>query len=106
MWIFLSNAFLSVVQHRDDAAMLLVRARLKGDIERALPGVESQETPAADYRFRASIPRAKFAARMAELVEDIDYPNFKASVPDRPRHDAYMRVWEVMLREQRPKTRK
>ena len=100
MWIFLSDAFISVVEHRDDASRLMVRARLKGDIERALPGVEAEETPDADYRYRAVVPRTQFAARVAALAEEIDYPNFKSSVPDKARHDAYMKVWEVMYREQ------
>ncbi len=100
MWIFLSDAFLSVVQHRDDAAKLLVRSRLKGDIERALAGVVAVETPAADYRYRAIVPRTQFAARLASLVEAIDYPNFKNSVSEPVRHDAYMNVWGIMLREQ------
>jgi hypothetical protein len=104
--VFLSDAYLSVVQHRDDAAKLLVRARLKGDIERALPGVVAEETPAADYRYRAIVPRAQFAARLASLAEAIDYPNFKASVSDPARHDVYMKVWGIMLREQDRQSRK
>ena len=33
MWVFLSDAFLSIVAHRDDPDALLVRARRQGDIE-------------------------------------------------------------------------
>ncbi len=100
MWIFLSDAFLSVVQHKGDASKLLVRARLKGDIERAFPGVVAEETPIADYRYRATIPREQFAARLAALADGIDYTNFKKTVMDPARHDAYMNVWGTMLREQ------
>ena len=106
MWIFLSDSFLSVVQHKGDPSKLLVRARLKGDIERALPGVVAEETPIADYRYRATVPREKFAARLAALADAIDYTNFKNSVSDPTRKDAYMTVWGVMLREQDRQTRK
>jgi hypothetical protein len=106
MWIFLSDSFLSVVQHKDDVSKLLVRARLKGDIERAFPGVTAEETPIADYRYRAIVPREKFAARLAALADGIDYTNFKKSVRDEARHEAYMNVWGIMLREQDRQSRK
>jgi hypothetical protein len=37
---------------------------------------------------------------MAEAVRHISYPNFKATVKDRARHDAYMGVWNTMYRYQ------
>lgn len=106
MWIFLSDSFLSVVQHKGDPSKLLVRGRLKGDIERALPGVVAEETPIADYRYRATVPREQFAARLAALAEGIDYTNFKNSVEDPARKDPYMSVWGIMLREQDRQSKK
>lgn len=102
MWIFLSNAFVSVVADRRDRNRLLVRARLAEDLARAFPGADVIETPAADYRFRASLPRAQVAQTIARQVRAIDYPNFKGSVPagDDERHDAYLGVWGVMYRLQ------
>lgn len=105
MWLFLSDAYLSVVQHRDDPGKLLVRARIKGDIERALPGVKAEETPSADYRFRAIVARGEFAARLAAIAQAIDYDNFKASVPERARHDVYMKIWSIMATEQARRVR-
>jgi hypothetical protein len=35
---------------------------------------------------------------IAAEVERIDYPNFKNSVADVERHDAYEEVWDTMLR--------
>ena len=32
MWIFLPNAMLSIVAHRQRADFLMIRARIKGDI--------------------------------------------------------------------------
>ena len=38
------------------------------------------------------------ALALAERVRGIGYPNFKDSVRERSRHDAYMDVWSVMAR--------
>lgn len=101
MWVFLNDAFLSIVADRDDADRLLVRGRLPGDIERAFPDAQVRETRDADYRFRAFIPRSAVASRLAEAVDRIDYPNFKSSVRQDWRHDLYLSVWQVMARAQR-----
>jgi hypothetical protein len=98
MWIHLNDAFLSIVANRDDPESLLVRARVAGDIERTFPSAEVLETPEADYRYRATLPRSEVARVLAERVAAIDYRNFKKSVAphDQARHDAYMKVWGVM----------
>lgn len=105
MWIHLNDAFLSIVAHLDDEEMLLVRARLAGDIERVFPAAEVAETPHADYRFRASVRRGEVARVLAARAAAIPYSNFKASIApeERARHDAAMEVWRVMrrLQEQR-----
>jgi hypothetical protein len=49
-----------------------------------------------------TVPKAELAVRLAARVEAIDYDNFKGSVPEQRRHDAYMDVWSAMRRfEQR-----
>ncbi|CAB5220232.1 hypothetical protein UFOVP233_24 [uncultured Caudovirales phage] len=108
MWIFLNNAFLSVVD--PEAAYdgmsgpigdkLLVRARIDGDIEAVFPQAKVTETPHRDYRFRALVSRHMVALAMAKAVNQIGYSNFKGSVPEKARHDAYSGVWGVMYREQ------
>ena len=37
MWVQFNNAFLSIVENRDNKLELLVRARIKGDIEKIFP---------------------------------------------------------------------
>ena len=100
MWIFLDNAFLSIVDKGGDGSTLLVRARRQGDLERIFPGAEVRETPDHDYRFRTRLVRAKVAEVLAEAVKAINYPNFKGSVRGQARHNAYLEVWEVMYRFQ------
>ncbi|QID17838.1 hypothetical protein G3580_09405 [Nitrogeniibacter mangrovi] len=96
MWIFLKNSFLSIVQKPDDIDTLTVRARIKGDIEAVFPEAKVSEGEGTDYRFRARIPREIVAKAMQEQVMTLTASNFKASVSERHRHDAYMGVWSVM----------
>jgi hypothetical protein len=37
MWVFLNDSFLSIVAHRTEPGVLLVRARTAGDIEAVFP---------------------------------------------------------------------
>ena len=111
MWIFLSDAFLSIVDerakfrarteppHADD--LLVVRARAAADIKRTFPGASVRHTPTNDYPFRALIQRRVVARAMAEAVFDITYGNFKATVRDDGRHGAYLGVWTQMHNWQR-----
>lgn len=101
MWLFLSDSFLSIVDKGGDGLTLLVRARKAGDIERVFPTAEVVKGGGTDYLFRARIDREEVVLRMAEAVRNIGYNNFKSSVKDHTRHDAYMGVWEVMYGYQR-----
>lgn len=102
MWIFLNDAFLSVVADRANPSgdRLLVRARRAGDIERVFPDAEVFSVPGSDYAQRAWVPRQQVAAALSERVMTLDYPNFKNSISDRSFHDAAMGVWGVMHRYQ------
>ena len=98
MWVFLNNAFLSIVAHREQPDAMLVRARLPGDIERVFPDADVSQTPEADYLFRATIHRSLVADALAKAVRGIDYHNFKASVvhDERKRLGGYYGVWNAM----------
>lgn len=97
MWIYLNNAFLSIVQNDDTPDALLVRARRSGDIESVFPDARVIETPDSDYAFRSNISRELVADRIASAVLSIDYPNFKDSVPDTVRRGIYSSVWGKTL---------
>jgi len=100
MWTFLNNAFLSIVADRNDPDGLLVRARFAGDISAVFADAEVSETPDADYRYRARLPRQRVADALAQQALTLTATNFKASVAERWRHDLYMEVWSTMNREQ------
>lgn len=98
MWIFLKDAFLSIVEDKTDphGGTLLVRARARGDIERIFPTARVSTTPGRDYRFRASLPSVAVANAIADEITRIGYGNFKDSVSENDRHNAYLRVWSTM----------
>lgn len=117
MWVFLNDAFLSIVDEKAKTArkgernvrpqpgdILVVRARCQDDIGRVFgPGYKVQRDPSADYLFRARIPRKAVSAAMTQAVRDIDYGNFKDSVSEDDRHSAYSRVWGAMYQLQMSK---
>lgn len=115
MWICLNDAFLSIVDERAAAThqpntspdlddTLLVRARVKGDIERVFGAAYKVErTPHRDYMYRARIRREDVAHALMAEVFGLDYGNFKDSVREDDRHSAYAAMWSVMYRLQNAK---
>lgn len=100
MWIFLNNAFVSAVQNYNDPDQLVVRARKRNDLVELFPHRPIISTPSNDYAFRCYVDKHDLAKVVVDRILGIDYSNFKASVPDRYRHDAYMDVWTAMWRWQ------
>ncbi len=98
MWVFLNDAFVSVVALPGQRKKLLVRGRKKGDVARALgrPKLKESHTPKADYHWRAEVPRGWVIKALTARVNAITYTNFKDSVRDDTRHDAYSGVWWEM----------
>jgi hypothetical protein len=96
MWIFTTESFLAIKQHRDRPDLLVVRARVNGDIENLFPDATVITDPDADYLYRSIIPKHKVAAKLFDMVADIDYLKFKSSVVDKRREAYYLDVWFVM----------
>ncbi|TFV96172.1 hypothetical protein E4S40_08080 [Algoriphagus kandeliae] len=100
MWIASKNGFISIVQHRDMPDQVLLRARVKKDLESLFPSEEIIATPEADYGFRVFVSKEKAVEIISKQVMDIDYPNFKnaiAKIPNqRDKLDAYHDIWGVM----------
>jgi len=106
MWIIMNDAFVSIVDQPPSIHKLLVRARVKGDIARAM-GMPVKEilTKDADYRYRAILPRNVVSLAIAAHVRSIDYGNFKDSVSPKEtkRKSVYMRVWTELFALQEKK---
>ncbi len=107
MWIMLPDAYISAVAYITNPPqdhLLLVRARVKGDLEKLFPGNTVERTVDADYLYRTIVTRNQLKLLLLNEVDRIDYKNFKNAVPteDKPRHDAYLKCWTAMnhLQEQ------
>ncbi|MFZ1106776.1 MAG: hypothetical protein WAN43_00325 [Rhodomicrobium sp.] len=102
MWVFCNDGFLSIVADRNSQDTLLVRARKEGHIQAVFGDVEVTRTPPpkADYLYRAFIPRKIAAHVVAKRLMNIDYDNFKDSIPadiaSLNYHDACTEVWSAM----------
>lgn len=105
MWIFTNDAFVSVVADPLDSARVLVRGRVVGDVLRFMApafisGLTEDKVSGTDYAVRASVLRSDFTDALAAHADCVTYKNFKSSVEEAARHDAYMGVWHVMHRLQ------
>ena len=112
MWIYLKAGFYSVVHkapcQKDE---LLVRTRSKVDIDKLQKLLKTKyqydgevmATPKADYAYRMIVSKDIFASFMMNAVMELDYDNFKNTIPriDYKRHEAYMRCWDLMGEWQR-----
>ena len=105
MWIFTPQGMFSIVQHRQNPDVLLVRARCREDLQAFADSVlgagngtvKIKRTPQADYRWRCTVPRDVFIRWLYGQAMGIRYPNFKAAVHGEPDRDlAYTRCWHAM----------
>lgn len=106
MWIATNKGWLSIVKHRDKQDILLVRARNKNHIESIFEDAEVYEDANADYPYRADLHLYTVGAVIDDLLMNINYDNFKASVDDYHYHHALVGVWEEMYqygKQYRPK---
>ena len=100
MWLFTLSSFVSVVRHRDDKTILLVRARRRDDLVELLgPKWERQiiNNPQADYRWRVMIPEKTFKSVVSRYItKRLDYDNFKTAQKQDPRFSHFLNeVWEA-----------
>lgn len=96
MWIFTNKGFVSAVQHRNQPAHLMVRARDRVALEQLVPESQIERTERADYLYRTTVSKVDFMKFMNDAVSSIEYDNFKNSIVDSDYHDACSSVWGVM----------
>lgn len=107
MWLFTTIGFFSVVSHRDAAHTVVIRSRVREDLEALrthhLPDLEIVANAGTDYAFRAFVSRDEWEHAAQQLARDVDYPNFKDAVAARQgsaRAHAYLEIWATMHRLQ------
>jgi hypothetical protein len=93
-WLCFNDAFLSVVNHRSDQRLLVVRARKAEHLRNVfVSNAEITVTPDRDYKYRTVADRKTVAKIVASRIERIDYGNFKDSVKSHQLHDLYAEFW-------------
>lgn len=102
MWVFINDAMFSAVENRNDETEFVVRARIKGDLDRVFPAHQAKvvESEDSDYRFRIFIDRDEFKEAMLAEIDRVDYDNFKSSVYEKWRASLYTKVWAVLFNHQ------
>lgn len=102
MWIAMNDSFVSVVANRNDPKGVVVRARVKEDLVALFPlhANDIVEMTESDYRWRLFLDKKYVSTVIAERVMNIDYDNFKNSVPKIWRKRAYNNIWATMYNVQ------
>ena len=105
----------SVVEHKDDPNIVIVRARIENDIKKIQQMFVDQgyKRPGiflirhSDYKFRIFVSRKEWINVMARLMTDLHYTNFKDAVIQEDaieimqlRDKAYTGIWSIMYRLQ------
>jgi 8-oxo-dGTP pyrophosphatase MutT (NUDIX family) len=106
MWLITPTGFFSIVCKPGDkqAGMLTIRARVKSDLQalrdQCLPSLGTiTENEGTDYPYRAKAKRGQVATALAQMVQQLDYDNFKNEVAKKQGHQrakAYHEVWDVL----------
>lgn len=100
MWLFTLNSFVSVVRHREEPELLLVRARRRGDLIELLGKKwekEVREDLDADYRYRVILGEKAFKKVISGYISGrLNYDNYKAAQkPDRAFLDFLHEIWRL-----------
>lgn len=100
MWIATNFGWFSAVEDRDDEKRVYVRSRDLSQMEKLSVYLETKpkitKNISADYRYRIHITKDELKILMSELIDTIDYDNFKNSVKDKRLHQALSDVWYIM----------
>ena len=98
----MNDSFVSIVQDRNVPSRVAVRARVEEDLISLFPEHAGDiiTTDDSDYRFRLFLDKVYVSKIVAGRVIDIDYDNFKNSVKEKWRKNAYMDIWHVMFQIQ------
>lgn len=108
MWIFTEIGFFSAVCMEDDLSVVMVRGRVKKDMERLIDAInqlgldppEILEWEHRDYPYRVLMLQNEWADVLAFLAKRVAYTNFKnrvKGVDGQERASLYSRIWATML---------
>jgi hypothetical protein len=100
MWLFCVQGFYSVVENQDDPGFLIVRTRVRRDLEalsEQIPDLVPFRIYDADYPWRAVVSRTQWQRALIQIAAEIDYERFQTAVAAREpgqRAEVYARVFD------------
>lgn len=106
MWIITAIGCYSLTNHRDQPKNMMVRGRVRSDMERLVPLIpfwalhsDIIETYDSDYKYRIIADREAMGGVFGKLVANMDYIGFKDNVADKQgktRAQIYYDVWDIL----------
>lgn len=120
MWVFLKDAFLTVVENQSKDAppnTVIVRARVKSDMEtfikRYVPPSLGKTLEIVfhqnyDYPYRVIMTKMDYGQALAQAAQDIDYRKYKDSAREHlgdSRFSLYSRIWSLLIGMEEDKNR-
>jgi len=101
MWIFTTKGFISIAQHKNLPEHFQVKARVSSPLQELWPDNEIEVIDWADYRFRITIEKEEVFPVMRQLLESLDYSNFKHECHEMKEYQsALIGVWTEMCNYQ------
>jgi hypothetical protein len=101
MWIFTTKGFVSIAQHKRLPEHFQVKARVSSPLQELWPDNEIEIIDWADYRFRITIEKKEVFPVMMQLLESLDYSNFKHECHEMKEYQsALIGVWTEMCNYQ------
>ncbi len=97
MWLFLSNGFLSIVEHRHKPDFLLVRARNMEHLKTIFPNAECFSLKNSDYPHRAIIAKSEVSKVIADYISNLSYDNYKNSISESKFSKTCNHIWHLMF---------
>jgi hypothetical protein len=97
------GSFYSAVQKFADPDRLVVRARVKADLERLqrfIPDAKPFRKRWSDYPWRVDVAREDWALALMAMADEIEYTNYKSHVSKErgyQRSGIYGQVWSLLL---------
>jgi hypothetical protein len=99
MWVFFKEGYVSIVKHRTEKDVLLVRAR-RAEIISDFFGKdmlsEIKYDAGADYKCRVFVHKNDVAKAVSDKALGINYTSYKSAITDRRLKYAALEVWQVL----------
>ena len=100
MWIFTTEGFLSIVQHKSKMGYFQVRSRTIEPLKIYWPNLQVEVIDWADYRYRITMRKEDAMPVLIDLILSIEYTNFKNACDDYQYRVLLGNIWRLLFEYQ------